>query len=376
MTAHTPAIASVSIAMPIAAFRKAFVALAAFAGLLTSVQAETNVHLPWKSAGRALVVDAYEYNEIDLTKIAANDRVAGFIHKGSDGLPPVYGCKTAKNLTEKALCKKDWKVYSVARELYQTRRALAKALGLKWGVYHMGRPGNPIDQANHLIDFATPAPDDLIALDIEDNSPDFISLTDAEEFARHINRRLGRYPLLYTNGSTARYIAEHADDLPLLSRLPLWYARYRPEIVGAFPKGNWNQYTFWQFASHVNCKKDACPHRLNGAGADIDINISTLSVDDLRKAWPYGKLEPNRHPKSDKALSELLLASALGLKPHPWTPREWLESLAAKTTTVTAAFTRAPRLNELPPFGLDMTVTSSLAMNVLPVAQENMRRHD
>ena len=343
--------------------RKALLALVAAAALLLPPQAKADpdAHRPWKNGARALIVDAYEYNEIDITKIAGNERVAAFIHKGSDGLPPVYGCKTAKNDTEKALCKKDWKVYSVARELYHTRRALAKALGLKWGVYHLGRPGNPIDQANHLIDFAEPAPDDLIAIDIEDNKPDFISLADAEEFARHIKRRLGRYPLLYTNGSTSKYIADHAEELPLLSRLPLWYARYRPEIVGAFPKGNWEQYTFWQFASHINCKIDACPYRLNGAGSDIDINISTLSVRDLHKAWPFGNLEPVRHPKSDKALSEYLVASAIKLKPHPWTPREWLETLARKTTTVTAAFSRAPRMNDLPSFGPDRIVTSSIA---------------
>ena len=50
----------------------------------------------------------------------------------------------------------------MARELYRTRRTVAKALGLKWGAYHLARPGNPIDQANHFVDFADPPPDDRV----------------------------------------------------------------------------------------------------------------------------------------------------------------------------------------------------------------------
>ena len=271
-------------------FRKAVFAFAVTIGALSSLpaSADTIFHRPWAAQHRALVIDAYEYNQIDLPKIASNKRIGAFIHKGSDGLPPAYGCKTAKDETERALCKKDWKVYSVGRELYHTRRALAKALGMKWGVYHLGRPGNPINQANHLIDFAEPTPDELIAIDIEDIAPDFISLSDAEEFSRHIKRRLDRYPVLYVNGSTAKHIAENRDKYPLLSRLPLWYARYKPEISASFPKGNWDGYALWQFVSHLNCGKRACPHRIEGTGNDIDINVANMDVKALKAAWPLG----------------------------------------------------------------------------------------
>ena len=157
---------------------------------------------PWKRADRALVIDAYEYNPIDWQKLSSDKRIVGFINKGSDGLSPPYSC--SGNATETKLCKALWKRHAVARELFQTRRTVAKALGLKWGAYHLGRPGNPIDQANNFIDFADPAPDDLIALDIEENDPEkWMSLEDAETFVRHIHTRLGRLPVLYTNGSTA-----------------------------------------------------------------------------------------------------------------------------------------------------------------------------
>jgi GH25 family lysozyme M1 (1,4-beta-N-acetylmuramidase) len=244
---------------------------------------------PWLKSDRALVVDAYEYNTIDWQKLATNKRIAGFISKASDGLSPPYAC--SGNETEVKLCKALWKRHAVARELFQTRRVVAKSLGLKWGAYHLARPGNPIDQANNFIDFAEPGPDDLIALDIEDNDPaEWMSLEDAEEFARHIQRRIGRFPILYTNGATAQHIADNRDRYPLLSRLPLWYARYKPEIGMHFPTGNWQGYALWQFSSQANCDDRTCPYRVAGTPNDIDVNVASMNAGELRKAWPFGAL--------------------------------------------------------------------------------------
>lgn len=244
---------------------------------------------PWKRADRALIIDAYEYNPINWQKLVGDKRIAGFINKGSDGLSPPYKC--SGNESEIRLCKALWKRHAVARELFHTRRTVAKALGLKWGAYHLARPGNPIDQANNFIDFAEPAPDDLIALDIEDNDPSkWMSLEDAETFARHIYTRLGRWPVLYTNGSTALYIAENRKRYTVLSRLPLWYARYKPEIGLHFPKGHWNTYALWQFSASANCDAKSCPYRPPGTPLDIDVNVASMSVEELRAQWPFDEL--------------------------------------------------------------------------------------
>lgn len=244
---------------------------------------------PWKRLDRALVLDAYEYNSIDWKKMTRDKRIVGFINKGSDGLPPAYRC--SGNATQLRLCRALWRRYSVARELYQTRKTIAKSLGLKWGAYHLGRPGNPIAQAEHFIEFTKPDPDDLIAIDIEEDDPEkWLSLEDAELFAKHIYRRLGRYPLLYTNGSTARAIAKRRHELPLLSRLPLWYARYIPEIDRFFPKGHWANYSLWQFNSQANCSRRSCPYRVAGTPLDIDVNVAPMTVEELRAVWPFGGL--------------------------------------------------------------------------------------
>lgn len=256
----------------------------------------TDIHRePWRDQSRALVLDAYEYNEIDWQELVTDRRIAGFIGKATDGLPPRYSCRGEIDKTAFHLCRLAWRRYSMSKELYHTRRAIARALGLKWGAYHLARAGNPIRQADHFIDFTRPAPDDLIALDIEDNNPrEFLSLADAEIFVRRVHQRLGRYPVLYTNGSTAKHIAANRDRYPLLSRLKLWYARYKPDIAMHFPKGHWQSYTLWQFVSHINCNRRRCPYTVPGTNRDIDVNVSPLTIAELRRQWPFDGLEPVR----------------------------------------------------------------------------------
>ncbi|RJT40107.1 muramidase [Mesorhizobium waimense] len=244
---------------------------------------------PWKNADRALVIDAYEYNSIDWAELATDKRVVGFINKASDGLPPPYFCSGDE--TEVRLCKALWKRHAVTRELFQTRKVVAKALGLKWGAYHLARPGNPVEQANNFIDFAEPAPDELMALDLEGNDPtQWMSLVDAEEFVRQVHRRVGRFPVLYTNGKTAQYIADNRYQYRLLSRLPLWYARYKPDIDVHFPMGNWQGYALWQFSAQANCGRFRCPYRVAGTPNDIDVNVAAMNGDQLRAQWAFGSL--------------------------------------------------------------------------------------
>lgn len=262
--------------------------LAAAVALGTAAKA-SDFSEPWKNADRALVIDAYEYNSIDWGQLVTDKRIVGFINKASDGLPPPYFCFGGE--TDVKLCKALWKRYAVTRELFQTRKVVAKALGLKWGAYHLARPGNPVEQANNFVDFAEPAPDDLIALDIEGIDPaQWMSLEDAEEFVRQVHRRLGRFPVLYSNGKTAQYIADNRYTYRLLSRLPLWYARYKPDIDVHFPMGNWQGYALWQFSAKANCGRFRCPYRVPGTPNDIDVSVAPMKAQELRQQWAYGGL--------------------------------------------------------------------------------------
>ena len=159
----------------------AFLATCAGFSFASSANAASEFEQPWLNKERALILDGYEHNEFSLPEIAKDERIAAFIHKGSDGLPANYHCNRVTAGPDRELCRKTWRNYSVSRELYHTRRALAKALGLKWGAYHLARPGNPVEQANHFLDYADPADDELMAIDIEDNDPEkWMSLSDAD----------------------------------------------------------------------------------------------------------------------------------------------------------------------------------------------------
>jgi len=247
---------------------------------------------PWRKHKYALVLDAYELNSLNWEKIAQNKRIVGFIGKASDGLSPDY-CSDGKSP-----CGIQWRKYAITRELYHTRRQLAKAHGLKWGAYHLARAGNPRQQAMHFIRFADPQPDEAIVLDLESITDErFMSLEDAEIFAKYLYSKLDRYPLLYANHQTVSHIAKNRKYYPILSRLKLWYARYKSDISGLFPLGNWDHYTLWQFAYGGNCSKKSCPYRVEGTPLDIDVNVSPMSVAEFRKAWPFdGLLEEKPFP--------------------------------------------------------------------------------
>ena len=314
-------------------FKVAFSALAAVA-LLTIGSARAADDEPWKDPSTALVIDAYELNIIEWGKLVTNKRIAGFISKASDGLPEVYDCRKPHRGDSTSHCKTMWRKYAVSRELYQTRRMLAKAHGLLWGAYHLARPGNPIDQANHFLDYAEPSAEEMMVLDIEGlDTGQFMSLDDAEIFANHIKTRTGRYPVLYTNHVTARHIAVHRQQYRLLSRLPLWYARYKPDIKGVFPMGNWDNYLLWQFSAATNCSEKSCPMRIEGTLRDIDVNTVPMSREALAAIWPSGDLVKERAPE----LQHLVIASAsLGTVTLAAAPADARAFVRRRPTEVTA----------------------------------------
>src|SRR5882672_6598833 len=96
---------------------------------------------PWKNQTIALAIDPYEGNDINWDKLATDTRVVAIIHRATIG--------------------------DRADRKYAQRRDEAKKRGYKWGAYHFGKPGDPIKQADFFLNTAKPAPDELIALDLE-----------------------------------------------------------------------------------------------------------------------------------------------------------------------------------------------------------------
>jgi GH25 family lysozyme M1 (1,4-beta-N-acetylmuramidase) len=267
---------------------------------------------PWRDQNRALVIDGYEHNSIDWAKLANEKRVVGFINKATDGVGEPWNCTNPDTSLE--VCRLKFRRYFVAQELYQTRRMLAKSLGMKWGSYHLGRKGNPIAQADHYLDMAKPTDDEVMALDIEGLEDKWMSLEDAQKFVVRIHDKTGRWPMLYVNGSTAKHIADNRADYRILSRLNLWYARFSPEIDGHFPKGNWDKYDLWQFSATPNCNDRRCPQRVAGTPNDIDVNVADMTPEALRAAWPMHDLVAEKplpvQPLEVSPVDEPLLVAA------------------------------------------------------------------
>jgi lysozyme len=223
---------------------------------------------PWKDSNTALVLDLYGPNQLDFDELASEPRVAGIIHKASERL--------------------------VKDPLYADRKPEAKQRGYKWGSYHLGRPGDPIAQADFYLEKANPTDDEVMGLDIEDTTDHSMSLANAERFVARIKEKTRRYPLLYITGKVRDALLESFGPRSEFAKTPLWYARYRRDndITQFFPTKLWTTYTLWQFASEINCpSKDGLtcplPRPIPGTEYDMDVNIFWGTVDDLRNKWPF-----------------------------------------------------------------------------------------
>ena len=216
---------------------------------------------PWKDPKVALVIDPYYANTIDWDTLKTEPRVVAIIHKATIG---------TKKLDPG----------------YRTRKEEARKRGYLWGSYHWGVAGQPEKQADFYIDTVKPEPDELIALDLEDaQSKTLMNVDEAILFVERVKARTGRYPVLYTNHSSAKLIAARYKN-SVFSKTPLWYARFKSKVTD-FPRGVWPTYTLWQFSSELLPQMP-----ISGTKPDMDINVFNGSSEQLKVAWPFTKTAP------------------------------------------------------------------------------------
>jgi lysozyme len=221
---------------------------------------------PWTNKATALAIDPYGPNDIDWAKLATDSRVVAIIHQATSGE------------------KKDAK--------YAERKQIALSKGYMWGSYHLGLPGDPIQQADFYLAVTQPGKDEVVALDIESLDPKkAMTLENARLFIARVKERTGRYPLFYGNQSVIQQVSSVDGQNTEFSHAPLWYARYK-STVHDFPKGTWPTYTLWQFKSELNCTRDAldkCPYVVPSTEPDMDVSVYNGTIDDLRKRWPFAE---------------------------------------------------------------------------------------
>jgi GH25 family lysozyme M1 (1,4-beta-N-acetylmuramidase) len=229
---------------------------------------------PWKNPNIALAIDPFEGNDIDWDQLATDKRVVAIIHRATIG--------------------------DRADKKYAERKIVARKRGYKWGAYHLGKPGDPIKQANFFLETVKPDPDDLLALDLEStDTSKHMSFDEARLFIERVKEKTGRYPFVYANNVVTKAIAEQLGPNDIFAKTPLWYARFKSTVTD-FPKGAWDTYTLWQFSSEINCKADersSCLYTVPGTAYDMDVNVFNGTIEELKKGWPFSDMQSKETDK-------------------------------------------------------------------------------
>jgi lysozyme len=247
-----------------AIMRLAFAIVLLTTSSLSALSQSSGFYQPWKNPNVALAIDPFEGNDIDWEKLATDQRVVAIIHRATIG--------------------------DRADKKYAERKIEATKRGYKWGAYHLGKPGDPIKQADFFLETVKPEADDLLALDLEStDATKHMSFAEARIFINRIKEKTGRYPFVYANNVVTKAISEQFGPGDVFAKTPLWYARFKAK-VDDFPKGTWDSYTLWQFSSEINCTPDnraACLYTVPGTAYDIDVNVFNGTIEELRKKWPF-----------------------------------------------------------------------------------------
>jgi len=175
---------------------------------------------------------------------------------------------------------------------YTSRKAAARRAGLLTGGYHFLRPGNMAAQAAWFLGNGQFDDADRIAIDHEDDS---VSLDDLKAFIEAL-QALGvtRKMALYSGFLIKEQLDPDPGD-PLLADLDLWLAQYSSSP--SWPSVTWPTVWAQQFTDGVSGPR---PHHVPGIPGDsagaIDINMGTVSRDELVASWSGGDAQPAPEP--------------------------------------------------------------------------------
>lgn len=226
--------------------------------------------------GLDAIIDIHHANKVDDFALARySGGIMGILHKASEG--------------------NDW-----FDPQYAARRPQAVQAGLLWGAYHFGtRQHTGQEQAEAFLYAAQPAPDTVMALDLEMNErnpANSMTLQQAEDFVSTILSRTGRLPLVYTQPTwadgetirrTGRSLGGAITSTSILARCDLWLADYRmdPEMPRGWAGRSWR---LWQYAgdSSTGGSGPFGPFSRSVAGvARCDRNVFRGGAETLARYW-------------------------------------------------------------------------------------------
>lgn len=171
---------------------------------------------------------------------------------------------------------------------YQSRRDLAKGVGLKWGGYAFNTGEAIADQVTRFLGFANFAADESAWLDLERNpgGSGQMTLGMTVEFLDRVTQRRGLLCGLYS-GDVIKTLITRATDAQrdFLRACPLWGCEYGPRWRNIDANSHplpWAKPFLWQYTGDGIGPE---PRTLDGLEPGADLSSFDGAPDELRAQW-------------------------------------------------------------------------------------------
>jgi lysozyme len=213
-----------------------------------------------------VVIDLSHYNEVTSFPDIKGSGIVGVIHKATQGLAD-------------------------RDPTYEWRRERAVSAGLWWGAYHFGTNADGAAQARFFLSVVQPGPQDLLALDFEQNGDDTMTLAQAEQFVTEVFNQTGRYPGFYSDSLAGSLLGGSVNET--LRQCWLWRAEYGS--VCTVPP-TWPTWTMWQYTDGEHGEG---PYPISGIGGRGTCDRSKFNgdIDALSRLWGYAESTPPSAPE-------------------------------------------------------------------------------
>ncbi|HSS20218.1 MAG TPA: glycoside hydrolase family 25 protein [Pyrinomonadaceae bacterium] len=126
---------------------------------------------------------------------------------------------------------------------YASRKPQALSAGLWWGAYHFGVNEDGTAQAQYFLSVVKPGPQDLLALDFEENPSNQMTIEQAEQFVSEVYKSTGRYPGFYSDSMAGNMLGSSQSSI--LANCWFWRAEYGSASPSVPP--TWPTWTMWQY---------------------------------------------------------------------------------------------------------------------------------